>query len=44
MVRNTTATSAQLIALEEILDVSTNQKQSVSIIDNLQHGLTPNSF
>lgn len=43
LVRNTTATSAQLIALEEILDVSTNQKQSVSIIDNLQHGLTPNS-
>ncbi|CAL9737914.1 hypothetical protein MOSE0_M11188 [Monosporozyma servazzii] len=43
LVRNTTATSAQLLALEEILDTSTNQKQSVSIIDTLQHGLSPNS-
>lgn len=43
LVQNTTATQAQLLALESLLEVSNNKTKSISTISLLQNGLTPNS-
>ena len=43
LVQNTTATYAQLLALESLLEVSNNETRSISIVGLLQNGLTPNS-
>lgn len=43
LVQNTTATHAQLLALEGLLEVSNNETKSISIVELLQSGLTSNS-